>query len=211
MQRLLTVLKNGARPAEPGKFCQACISKTERSGTGRTVIDMITSEKMNMCAAEFGQPASRKCRKRRLEQCGKHCCITRHLLKQHWIIPRHLSGVDGYGETLEKELIPIREELKKLIDSAGNGRSNRQGGSPTIWSLGKPNAGKSSLLNVLSGRETCDRDGDRGNNERCLEEQIHLNGLNLNMIDTAGIRQTEDVVEKIGVEKAREYAENRQT
>lgn len=55
---------------------------------------------------------------------------------------------------------------------------------------------------------TCDRDGDRGNNERCSGRADSFDGLNLNMIDTAGIRQTEDVVEKIGVEKAREYAES---
>ena len=74
--------------------------------------------------------------------------------------------------------------------------------------VGKPNAGKSSLLNVLSGHERAIVTDIEGTTRDILEEQIRIGGLNLNVIDTAGIRTTDDVIEKIGVDKAREYAKN---
>ena len=74
--------------------------------------------------------------------------------------------------------------------------------------LGKPNAGKSSLLNVLMGYDRAIVTEIAGTTRDALEEQIHLKGLSLNIIDTAGIRQTEDIVEKMGVDKAKDYARN---
>ena len=99
----------------------------------------------------------------------------------------------------------LSEELKDLIDSSENGRIMKEGIQTVI--LGKPNAGKSSLLNVLSGRERAIVTDIEGTTRDVLEEQIQIQGLNLNVIDTAGIRETEDKVEKIGVDKAKEYAE----
>ena len=205
VQRVLeTVLKNGARPAEPGEFSKrAFLNGKMDLSQAEAVIDVITSK--NEYALQSSVSQLRGSVKKKIETMRETLLYHTAFIETALDDPEHIS-VDGYGETLGKELIPIREELKKLIDSAGNGRIIKEGIQTVI--LGKPNAGKSSLLNVLSGRERAIVTEIEGTKRDVLEEQIHLNGLNLNMIDTAGIRQTEDVVEKIGVEKAREYAES---
>lgn len=93
----------------------------------------------------------------------------------------------------------------RLIRSSENGRVLSEGIETVI--MGKPNAGKSSLLNVLVGEDRAIVTDIAGTTRDTLKEQIMLEDLSLNIIDTAGIRDTQDVVEKIGVEKARQAAE----
>ena len=119
--------------------------------------------------------------------------------------PEHIS-LDGYHDRLLEKSLQISSELKKLIDSADNGKMLKDGINTVI--VGKPNAGKSSLLNLLVGEDKAIVTSIAGTTRDVLEESIRLNGVGLNIIDTAGIRATEDEVEKIGVDKARKYAGN---
>ena len=95
-------------------------------------------------------------------------------------------------------------ELKKLIQSADQGKVIKEGIQAVI--VGKPNAGKSSILNKMSGRDRAIVTDIEGTTRDIIEEEIQIQGLNLNIIDTAGIRTTDNKIEKIGVEKTKKYA-----
>ena len=119
--------------------------------------------------------------------------------------PEHIS-LDGYTEKLSDQISYLMKELNKLLDSADDGKMLKEGIRTVI--VGKPNVGKSSLLNLLVGQDRAIVTDIAGTTRDTLEETVNLGDFTLHMIDTAGIRNTEDVVEKIGVEKAKTISED---
>ena len=202
MRRILeTVIKYGARPAEPGEFTKrAFLNGRIDLSQAESVIDVINAK--NNFSLESSISQLQGSLKNKIKELRGKLIHEIAFIESALDDPEHIS-MDGYREKLMGIIAGLASELEALIASSENGELLKEGINTVI--VGKPNAGKSSLMNLLAGKERAIVTDIAGTTRDILEEQVNLDGVTLNVIDTAGIRDAGDIVEKIGVDKAKEY------
>jgi len=197
------LLHHGARLAEPGEFTKrAFLNGRIDLSQAEAVMKLISSQNdfsyqsaLNQLEGEVSQYIE-KIRQDILHQLG--------YIEAALDDPEHIS-LDGFAEQLREIMIGHIQKLNKLLLNFDDGRMKSEGINTVI--VGKPNAGKSSLMNLMLQQERAIVTNIAGTTRDVLEEKVVLGNIILNLIDTAGIHETEDIVENMGVDKAVDYIE----
>lgn len=205
LQKVLKlVLKAGARIANPGEFTKrAFLNGKMDLSKAEAVIDIINAKNDYALKSSMSQLNGNI----RNKISGMREKILHEIayIESALDDPENYS-LDKYPKKLEKIINYMQKDIDKLINSFSNGKIIKEGVETVI--IGRPNAGKSSLLNLLLKEDRAIVSDIEGTTRDIIREYIKLGDISLNIVDTAGIRNTEDYIEKIGVDKAKNIAIN---
>ena len=201
---LEAVLENGAVPAEPGEFTKrAFLNGRIDLSRAEAVMDLIQAKNEFARKNAAGQLSGRLYEK--IQGFREEVLDGIAQIEAALDDPEQIS-LEGFDRILDDKLKRICDEMQTALEESENGKMLSEGIRTVI--LGKPNAGKSSLMNLLAGKQRAIVTEIAGTTRDTLEEQISLGGIGFQIVDTAGIRSTQDRVEQIGVSKARTEAED---